>query len=141
MEFFHTAVAYLLDRRPRKIDANLILDTTKKITRWQREEAAYHKRREELGTLHETGLSPADIQESEVFPEEVEEYLLDLIYRKVINERQCDLLRETLVYKRMTQKEWADARGVPHATVRSWHFRAEEAIRRFERARREQERP
>jgi len=140
-DFFHTAFSYPLDRRPRKIDVNLVLDTKKKVTRWQREEARYHKQHEEFGLAHEDRPSLAELQVSEVFPEQMEEYLLDLTYRKVINERQLDLLREVDVYRRMTEKQWAEARGVAYATVRSWHFRAEAAIRRHEKARhaREQE--
>ena len=141
LDFYHTAVSYPLDRRPRKIDVNLILDTKKKVTRWQREEGRYHKQHEEFGPAHEGRPSLAELQVSKVFPEQMEEYLLDLTYRKVINERQLDLLREVDVYQRMTEKKWAEARGFAYATVRSWHFRAEAAIRRYEKARhaREQE--
>ncbi len=138
-EFFHVAIAYPLERRPRKIDVNLILDTKKKVTRWQREEVIYRDQHEEFGVAHEDRPSVADLQVSEVFPEEIEAYLLDLIYRQVINERQYDLLLETNVYGRMTQKEWADARGFTYATVRSWHFRAEAAIRKYEKARHKHE--
>ena len=135
VDFFHTAVSYPLDRRPRKIDVNLILDTKKKVTRWQREEGRYHQQHEEFGPAHENRPSLAELQVSEVFPEQMEEYLLDLTYRKVINERQLDLLREVDVYRRMTEKEWAEAHEFTYATVRSWHFRAEAAIRRHEKAR------
>ena len=135
-EFFHVAIAYPLDRRPRKIDVNLILDTKKKITAWQREEARYCEQHRPLEPTHEGGMAPADVRESEAFPEEKEAYLLDLVYRHVIDETQYDLLVETEVYKRMTQKEWAEARGVPYATVRSWRHRAEKAIREYEKGRR-----
>ncbi len=138
-EFFHVAIAYPLERRPRKIDVNLILDTKKKVTRWQREEVIYRDQHEEFGVAHEDRPSVADLQVSEVFPEEIEAYLLDLIYRQVINERQYDLLLETRVYRRMNQKEWAEARGFTYATVRSWHFRAEAAIRKYEKARHKHE--
>jgi len=67
----------------------------------------------------------------------MEAYLLELVYRGVINEKQYDLLLETKVYKRMSQNEWAEARGVAHATVRSWHHRAEMAIRKYEKDRRD----
>jgi len=46
-------------------------------------------------------------------------FRLGYVYQKVVNETQYDLLLETAVYRRMTEKEWAKARGVPHATVRS----------------------
>jgi len=42
----------------------------------------------------------------------------------------------------MSQKQWAQARGVRYATARSWHHRAEQAIREYakaERKRREQD--
>jgi hypothetical protein len=145
-EFFHVAASYPLDRRPRKIDVNLILDTKKKVTRWQREEALYHEQHEEWDPAHEECVQPheerpslADLQVSDIFPEEMEIYLLSLVYRKVINERQYDLLLETQVYGRRTQKAWAEDRGFTYATVRSWHFRAEAAIRKYEKARREHE--
>ena len=138
-DFFHTAVSYPLERRPRKIDVNLILDTKKKVTRWQREEALYREQHEEFVPTHEGRPSLAELLVSEIFPEEMESYLLDLVYRKVISERQYDLLLETDVSKRMTQKEWAEARGFAYATVRSWHFRTKAAIRKYERARRERE--
>lgn len=152
-EFFHVAIAYPLERRPRKIDVNLILDTKKKITQWQREEAIYRDLHEEWVEKHkvcvgqrEDWVSPyaermslGDYHVTVIFPEEMEEYLLDLVYRKIINERQYDLILETQVYRRMTQKEWAEARGFTYATVRSWHFRAETAIRKYEKARRKRE--
>ncbi len=49
---------------------------------------------------------------------------------------QYDLLLETKVYKRMSQKEWAKARGVKHATARSWQYRAEQDIQEHEEAER-----
>lgn len=139
VEFFHTAVAYPLDRRPRKIDVNLFLDTKKKVTRWQREEAYYHEQHEEFGPVHEDRPSLAELQVSETFPEEMETCLLELVYRKVINERQYALLLETEVYKRVTQKEWAEARGFAYATVRSWHYRAVMAIRKYVKVQRDRE--
>ena len=138
-DFFHTAVSYPLERRPRKIDVNLILDTKKKVTRWQREEVLYGEQHEEFVPAHEGRASLAELQVSEIFPEEMETYLLDLLYRGVINDRQYDLLLETDVYKHMTQKVWAATRGYAYATVRSWHFRAEAAIWKYEQARRERE--
>ncbi len=137
LDFYRTAVEYPLGGRPRKIDVNLILDTKKKVTRWQRQEALYGEHHKQLGSAHETRPPLADLWRSEVFPEEMEGYLLDVLYRKVINEQQYDLLLETQVYKRMSQKEWAEARGVAYATVRSWRYRAELAIRQYEKARRE----
>jgi hypothetical protein len=152
-EFFHVTASYPLDRRPRKIDVNLILDTKKKVTRWQREEALFRDHHEEWVETHKVRLgrrkewvspyaerpSLADYQVTEVFPEEMEEYLLDLVYRKVINGRQRDLILEVDVYRRMSEKQWAEVRGFAYATVRSWHFRAEAVIRRYEKARREHE--
>lgn len=130
VDFFHTAVSYPLERRPRKIDVNLFFDTKKKVTRWQREKALYEGRHEEFGPAHEDKQALSDLLVSKVFPEEMEAWLLDLVYRKVINERQCDLLLETEVYERMTEKVWAKSRGVAYATVRSWHYRAKMAIKK-----------
>lgn len=161
-DFFQVAVTYPLDRRPRKININLYWDTWKKVTAWQREEANYRERHKDFeqtdycnrhenpkhkAILHKRRKEPepvvrfyaklADLQELEVFPEEMERHLLDLLYRNVIDETQYDLLLETEVYKRVTQKEWAKAHGVAHATARSWRHRAEQAISAQEKARRE----
>ncbi|MFQ5584041.1 MAG: hypothetical protein ACE5GL_06360 [Calditrichia bacterium] len=135
MDFFHTAVLYPLERRPRKIDVNLILDTKKKVTKWQREEILYSDRHDEFQLAHENGQSLNNFQTTHVFPEEMEEYLLDLVYRKIINEKQYDLLLETQVYKRMSQKEWAEARCLRYSTIRSWRFRAYKVIRKYEKER------
>jgi hypothetical protein len=137
LDFYHTAIAYPLHNRPQKIDVNLILDTRKKVSKWQQEEAAYYELHEELGPDHETCQLLSELEITQIFPEEKETYLLDLVYRKIINERQYDLLLEVDVYKRMNQREWAEARGVPYATVRSWHARAEASIREYEEAHRE----
>jgi len=136
-DFYQVAATYPLDHRPRKIDVNLILDTKKKVTVWQREEARYREQYRPLGPAHERGLVPADVQESNVFPEAMEAYLLDLLYRKVIDETQYDLLLEMDVYKRMSQKEWAKAHGVDYDTARSWRYRAEKAIQEFAKAHQE----
>jgi hypothetical protein len=166
-DFFQVAVTYPLDRRPRKININLYWDTWKKVTAWQREEANYRDRHKDFeqtdycnrhaspkhnAIFHKRQKQPeptvrfctelADLQESEVFPDQAEEHLIDLVYRKVIDENQYDLLLETEVYKRMTEKEWAKAHGVKYTTARSWRHRAEKAIQEYEksaRERREQE--
>ena len=59
-------------------------------------------------------------------------YLLEMFYMGVISAMQLDLILETLVYKRMGQKEWAEKKGIPHSTVRTLKHRAEIAIRQFE---------
>jgi len=100
-------------------------------------EAQRRGRYKRLGPAHELGMVPAEVQESKVFPEEMEAYLLDFLYRQVIDEMQYDLLLETEGYKRMTQKEWAKARDAAYATVRSRHHRAEQAIQEYEKARRQ----
>jgi len=102
-DFFQVAATYPLDRRPRKIDANLYLDTWKKVTMWQREESQYRDQYKRLEHAHESGLVPVDVQEPQVFPGEM---------------------------------EWAASRGIPHATVRSWRHRAEQAVQEYEKTRR-----
>lgn len=62
------------------------------------------------------------------------------VYQKVINETQYDLLLETAVYRRMTEKEWAKARGVKYATVWSSRHRAQADTSRYRTARRENDR-
>ena len=57
-------------------------------------------------------------------------FWLGYVYQKVVNETQYDLLLETAVYRRMTEKEWAKARGVKYAKARSWRHRAEKDIRK-----------
>ena len=95
----------------------------------------YREHHEEFGLAHEKRPQFSELVKPEIFPEEKEAYLLDLLYRKVINSQQYDLLLKTQVYKRMSQKEWAEMRGVTYSTVRSWHHRAEKAIRRYEEKR------
>jgi DNA-directed RNA polymerase specialized sigma24 family protein len=68
----------------------------------------------------------------------MEAYLLDLVYRKVIDKKEYEMLLETQAYRRMSQKDWAAAHGVSYATVRSWHHRAEQAIQEHERRRLEE---
>ena len=41
LAFYHTAVTYPLERRPKKIVVNLFLDTKKKVTHWQRTEVLF----------------------------------------------------------------------------------------------------
>ncbi|MBE3135759.1 MAG: hypothetical protein IMZ55_19995 [Acidobacteria bacterium] len=36
----------------------------------------------------------------------------------------------------MNQREWAEARGVAHATARSWRHRAEAAVQEYAKAKR-----
>lgn len=137
-DFCHTALTYPLDRRPRKIDVNLYRDTWKKVTCWQKEEAKHREPCQPLEPADDTHIILGDPREAEVHPEDMEVHLLGYVFKKVINETQYDLLLETEVYKRMSQKEWAEARGVPHATARSWRHRAERDIGKYEKARREQ---
>ncbi|MFO7957095.1 MAG: hypothetical protein R6X33_08320 [Candidatus Brocadiia bacterium] len=133
-EFYRVAVAYPLDRRPRKIDVNLLLDTRSKVNAWLRREGKRRELHEGLGPEAETGLRPTDIQERAAAGAEMEAYLLGLLRAGIIDEQQYDLLLETAVYRRMTQKEWAEAHGVAPATARSWRHRAWNSIREFKAA-------
>ena len=136
---FQIAMAYPLDRRPQKIDVNLVLDTRKKVTTWLRAENRLQQRYEPIDRAAAQVKRLAEVQDSNVLPEEMESYLLDLVRRGVIDRCQFDLLIETEVYRRMSQKEWAETRHVPHSTARTWRFRAEQAVREYEKTRREQE--
>lgn len=135
-DFYHAVTSHDVERLSRKIDVNIFLNTKKKVLAWERENLrsrdALRESIAEFRDLSEAGLSPADLVESIVHPEEMDVYLLDMVYRKVITETQYDLLLETSVYKRMSQKEWALKRGMPHTTVRTLKHRAEKTIRRFE---------
>ena len=80
---------------------------------WQQRESAREEHQEGIpGDEDEVCRRLADFQESEVFPEEMEAYLLAFVRGGIIDERQYALLVETNVHKRMTQKEWDEARGV-----------------------------
>ncbi|MFW6157738.1 MAG: hypothetical protein ACOC8E_00100 [Planctomycetota bacterium] len=135
-EFYDVAVAYPLDRRPRKIDVNLLLDTRSKVNAWLRREAKERELHEGLGPAAETGLRPTDVQERAATAGEMEAYLLGFLRAGVIDEDQYDLLLETAVHRRMTQKEWAEAHGIAPATARSWRHRAWSAIRECDQRRR-----
>ena len=137
-EFFDVVTTYPLDRRPRKIDVNILLDTKNRVIVWQQRESAREEHHECLPIDEgEVCRRLADFQESEVFPEEMEAYLLAFVRLCIIDERQYDLLVETNVHKRMTQKEWAEARGVGYDLARQLHHRAERAIKECEKGRRE----
>ena len=73
-----------------------------------------------------------DLFASKIYPEEMEAYLLEMVYRKVITETQYDLLLETLVYRRMNQREWAERKGLCYNTVRNLRYRAQVAMRGYE---------
>jgi len=141
--FYEVAATYPL-HRPGSIGGNLYWDTWKRVRRWQREEARYREQYGPLGPAYELGVVPADVQDRAVFPERMEEDLLELVYRQILTRVQYELLLETKVYGRMTQKEWAKSRGVNYETARSWCHRAERAIREYAKAeqeRREQDVP
>jgi DNA-directed RNA polymerase specialized sigma24 family protein len=134
--FYETARAYPLDRRPRKVDANLLLDTMKKVIAWQKSEAKYAERHEALGPAAESGKRLAEVQESAALPGQMEAYLSGLLLHRVIDDQQYSLLLETEAHKRMTQKEWAHMHGIPEGTARSWRHRAKRAIQEYEHSRR-----
>ena len=133
-EFCQTAMSYSIENRPRKIDVNLILDTKKKLIRWRNDEIEYHQVR----LPRERDRRLAEWQES-IFPEDMEACLSDLAFRGVINGNQLDLILEVDIHKRSSEKQWAADRGVAYATVRSWRFRAVEAIQKDVRAQRERQ--
>ncbi len=132
LDFYHTVVSHDLERLPRKIDVNIFLNTKKKIIAWEKEKIRQNKALKEIESLGKVGLSLADLEATIFQPEELTLYLLDMVYRKVINETQYDLIIETQVYKRMSPQEWAIKKGLPHATARILKHRAEKAMRRFE---------
>jgi len=133
LDFYHTVRSHNLERLPRKIDVNIFLNTKKRVIAWEKENIRADEALTELYDLSMAGFSPADLEESLIHPEEMETYLLDMVYRKIITEVQYDLLLDTLVYKRMSPQEWALQRSIPHATARILKHRAEKAIRRFEK--------
>lgn len=104
-EFYRCVINHNLERLPKKIDVNILLNTRKKIIAWEKENVLCKEALTESQELQKAG---------NVHPEEIEAYLLDM------------------VYKRMKQKEWAGRKGIPHNTVRTLRVRAEMAIRRFE---------
>ena len=137
-EFYHCLINHNLERLPKKVNMNILFNTRKKIIAWEEEKLRYEKELKEFDNLSELGLSPFDLAKSQVYPEQMEEYLLDMVYRKIITEIQYDLILETQVYKKMNQKEWALKRGIPHSTVRTLIFRAKVAMRRYEEERKKE---
>lgn len=99
---------------------------------WEQENLRYKDALKELEDLCEEGISPEDLDELNVHPEEMEAYLLDMVYLKVITDTQYELILETLVYKRLHPREWAEKKGMPYTTARTLKHRAEIALRRFE---------
>ncbi len=135
-DFYQTVMSHDVERLSRKIDVNIFLNTKKRIIAWEKENIREDEAVKELCQLEEAGLSPSDLEESHVPPEEMETYLLDMVYRKVITETQYDLLLETQVYKRTHPQRWATEKGISYATARSLKHRAEKAIRQFEEKKR-----
>lgn len=134
-DFYQSVVSHDLGRLPRKIDVNIFLNTKKRIVGWIRDDVRQREGMEELSESYRAGFALGDLFASKIHPEEMEAYLLEMVYRKVITETQYDLLLETLVYKRMNQREWAERKGLCYNTVRNLRYRAQVAIRENERER------
>lgn len=153
-EFYQSLMNHNLERLPQKVDVNIILNVKKRIIAWEgknlgntQEQRELEKTCKELYTerlkakktwreiTEEANairqITPFDFWKSNIYPEEMESFLLDMVYKKIISEIQFELLRETLVFKRMSQKEWADKKGIPEGTVRSLRLRAKVAIIEF----------
>jgi hypothetical protein len=137
-DFYHSVIGHDLDRLPRKIDVNIYLNTMKRVTDWENRNRRERDSIEDLHDICESGLFPVDLRESEVHPEEMESYLLGMVYRKVINQKQYDLIVDTVVHKRMTQKEWAKQKGMATKTAKMLKYRAGIAMRQHEKKRRRQ---
>jgi len=131
-DFYQSVVTHDLDRLPRKIDVNIFLNTKKRIVGWIRDNVRQRGGMEELSEYYRAGFALGDLFASKIYPEEMEAYLLEMVYRKVITETQYDLLLETLVYKRMNQREWAERKGLCYNTVRNLRYRAQVAMRGYE---------
>lgn len=134
-EFYHSLMNHNLERLPKKINMNVLFNTRKKVIAWEEEKLRYGKALKEFDNLSELNLSPFDLAKSQIYPEQIEEYLLDMVYREIITQIQYELILETQVYKRMNQKEWALKRGIPHSTVRTLMLRAKMAMKRYEEER------
>lgn len=127
-EFYRVVRTHHLVRRPTKIFANIHLDTMKAMCRWDAAEARERGALAELAVLRSAGLSPDDL-DSTIHTNEVEMVLDDLVLLSIVSDIQRDLILETLVHRRMNQREWAESRGISYNTVRSLRSRAESAIR------------
>jgi len=134
-EFYQSLINHNIERLPRKIDVNVFYNTKKRVTSWEKENILYNKAIKEFEGLCKDGYSSVDLAESVFYPEEMNSYLLEMFYMGVISAMQLDLILETLVLKRMSQKEWAEKKGIPYSTVRTLKHRAEIAIRQFEEKR------
>ncbi len=131
--FYQAVMGHDPDRSSEKIDVNIFLNTKKKTVAWVDSVIKEREAVKELGALERAGLDAGDLGESQVPPEEMESYLLGMVYRDIITEMQYDLIVETLVYRRMNQREWAEKRGVSYNTVRNLRYRAEMAIMEHKR--------
>lgn len=134
--FYQSLMNHNPERISRKIDVNIFLNTKKRVIAWEKGNLRYEEVRKELEDLCKDGLSPFDFKKSNHYPQEMKAYLLSMLYRKVISEAQYELLIETLVYKRMSQKKWAEKRGIPDNTARALKLRAKRAIKHFEEEKR-----
>lgn len=134
-DFYQSVINHNLERLPRKIDVNIFLNTKKKVIAWEKETIRYKEILKELGEVYQGGYLADDMNRSTVYQEEMEEYLLDLLYRQVITKAQYDLIIETKVLRIKSPKQWAEANNVSYNTVRSLNHRAKIAIKNYEKSR------
>lgn len=138
--FFQSLMDYNLEQLPKKVDINIFFNTKKGIIKWEKKNLCDKEKAKRLiEDYSKDGLSPSDLCKSKVYPEQMEDFLLDKVYRGIITDTQYDLILETLVYKRMNQREWAEQKGMSYHTVRNLRYRAEVAIRGYEEKRRKEE--
>ena len=96
----------------------------------------YQEMIQEITALNEAGFDLKDFHDLHIDAKEAEQYLVDLVYRGVINETQYDLLSATKVSQKYSLKEWCQEKGIEYNTARSLRYRAEVAMRAFEANRR-----
>ena len=145
--FFRCVIKHNLKRLPKKVDVNIFLNTKKKVIAWERKKiksietlcdeeilkVIENKYFEDNEFKDEQDCIPilADYEKSTYYPEEVEIYLLDKVYRGVITKTQYEIIIDTLVYKSMNMRVWAENNSVEYNTVRSLRYRAEVALREY----------
>ncbi|MBN1626573.1 MAG: hypothetical protein JW944_08605 [Deltaproteobacteria bacterium] len=134
-EFFHVVMEYDLRKYPSKIPVHIFLNTKKRVLAWADEERQQNVMLQEIKELNESGYNLTDFHELNIRAVDMEQYLIDLVYRRIINDTQYDLLLETRVLRKFDLKDWCAKRGIEYNTARSLRYRAETAIRDFERTR------
>ena len=122
--FLETLSRYYPQKPYCKVGVNIYLNTKNRVYRWR----GKLMRRKELSN-HLAGDLPgaADVSRIEsqgTSPEEIDAHLLKCMYQGVISKKQYEVLVETVIFKRMNLKQWAEQTKTSSSQVRSLKKRA-----------------